>query len=171
MKLRFAAKLLMRAKFHLSADIPGFAINSRSGTASDGWKGRAPPSVPDLERSISMTGRHSTRPLQHAARGSCPVFHGWRDILRPFVRLPDGAETGRLGRHDVDADAEVHREVLSTPGPANSRTLFLTRPVVDCAAERNGDILRADAAGGLHLSGRRARRAALLHRRCWRGAA
>lgn len=48
-------------------------------------------------------------------------------FLNLLIRLPDGGEAGRLGGHDVDADAVVHREA-GDAGPANSRTLFLTKP-------------------------------------------
>ena len=67
-------------------------------------------------------------------------------FLDLIVRLPDGAQTCRLGRHDVDADAEVHGQ----RGDAGSRELehavFDEAVFINRTAQRYRHVLRSDAA-------------------------
>src|SRR5699024_1811613 len=69
-------------------------------------------------------------------------------LLDAPVRRPDGAEAGGLRRHDVYAYAVVHGEVFYA-GAGELEDLVLHEAVfVHGAAEREGHIVRADAARG-----------------------
>ena len=146
MKLRFAAKLLMRAKFHLSQIIAGvcnqLAQRHRLRRVEGKRRHRFQTGKIDLDAAVIVRALFNTQRAV-AVRSSMDgeVFF---DL---FVRLPDGAETGGLGRHDVDADAEVHRKCFHAGTGKFENLVFDEAVFIDCAAKRNGDIMRTDAVG------------------------
>ena len=66
-----------------------------------------------------------------------------------LVRLPDGAQTCRLGRHHVDTDAEVHRKMFNAGARELKHLVFDKAVFIRCAAKRNRYIVRPHAMGHL----------------------
>ena len=70
-------------------------------------------------------------------------------LLHLSIRLPDGAEGGGLGGHDVDADAEIHGQ---RPDPRSGKLqdlVFHKAVGVHRAAKGDGRIMRPDPVAGL----------------------
>ncbi len=70
-------------------------------------------------------------------------------VRHGFVRLPDGAETGRLRGHHVDADAVVHRQAGHGGTGELQHLVFHEAVLIRCAAQGDGHVVGADAAGRL----------------------
>ena len=148
MQLHLAAELLMREQLGLAEDVRAVRLHvahrERAGGVERHGDHRLDLREVDLDDAVvegAFFGFKLLIGFRAAVDGE--VF------LNLLIRLPDGGEAGRLGGHDVDADAVVHREAGDAGSGELQNFIFDEAAVVDCAAERDGDVLRADAAGGL----------------------
>ena len=148
MKLCFAAELLVRPFFYFTQIITG--------------------------RSDQLTQRHSLRRVEGKRRHGLEFrevdfdaavivrafFHAQRAVsVRPavdgeiffdlLVRLPDGAQTCRLGRHHVDTDAEIHRKMFDAGARELKHLIFDKAVFIRCTAKRDGYIVRPHTMGHL----------------------
>ena len=146
MELCLAAKLLMRPLFHLAQIIAGGGdqLAQRDGLGRMEGKRRH-----GLEfREVDFDAAVIIRTLFDAQRAVSvrPAVDGeiFFDLL---VRLPDGAQTCRLGRHHVNADAEIHREILDAGARELEHLVFDKAVFIRRTAKRDGYIVRPHAMG------------------------
>ena len=146
MELCLAAKLLMRPLFHLAQIIAGGGdqLAQRDGLGRMEGKRRH-----GLEfREVDFDAAVIIRTLFDAQRAVSvrPAVDGeiFFDLL---VRLPDGAQTCRLGRHHVNADAEIHREILDAGARELKDLIFDVAVFIRRTAKRDGYIVRPHAMG------------------------
>ena len=69
-------------------------------------------------------------------------------VLHGAVRLPDGGQAGRLGGHDVDADAVVHAETADAIPHELQHLVFHKAVFIHRAAQGDGHIVGAHAVAG-----------------------
>ena len=147
MQLHLAAELVGGPLLYLTQDVAGVGdqlpqrhrlggVEGQGGHGLDGGQVQLDKAV-IVRAVLRMQGGKVLRPAVQRQI----VLHG-------AVRLPDGGQAGRLGGHDVDADAVVHAETADAIPHELQHLVFHKAVFIHRAAQGDGHIVGAHAVAG-----------------------